>query len=399
VTEGRQPSVVRIDGVIRRYAWGSTTAIQELLGQPVDGEPAAELWIGAHPDDPAAVVEQGMTLDALIASDPTTWLGSPVVDRFGPRLPFLLKVLAAEKPLSIQVHPTIEQAQEGFARENADGVAANAPERNYRDANHKPELLCALTPFEALCGFRPIAETLALFDALDLPGLIPVGELLSGPGGLRAAFTALLRDAAPAGLAEAVADAARALPEQWVGAARAVALAAAQFPDDVGVVLSLLLNYVELQPGEAIYLGAGNVHAYLCGTGIEIMANSDNVLRCGLTPKHIDVDELLRITDFSELVDPRWQPQAGGVAAEDFAVPVADFALSRMDVDGFKGSLAVGATGPHIVLCVSGGQTVSVGADAVVLTPGQAAFVRARPEWFGIRGTGVAFAATIGELS
>jgi mannose-6-phosphate isomerase len=393
------PGVVRLDGVIRRYAWGSTRAIQELLGQPVDGRPAAELWLGAHPDDPALVPGQATTLDALISTDPAGLLGRAVVDHFGPRLPFLLKVLAAARPLSIQVHPTIEQAHDGFARENADGIAADAPERNYRDANHKPELLCALTAFEALCGFRPVTETLALIDALGVPGLIPIGELLNRPSGLRAAFTALLRDAAPGSLAEAVTDAAQALPVQWAGPARAVALAAAEFPGDVGVVLSLLLNYVELQPGEAIYLGAGNVHAYLQGTGVEIMANSDNVLRCGLTPKHIDVDELLRITDFSELAEPRWRPEVGGVAAEDFTVPVPDFALQRLDMDGFTGSLAVPGQGPHIVLCASGEQSVSLGAGSVLLRPGQAAFVGARVEAFGIRGSGLAFAATVGELS
>jgi mannose-6-phosphate isomerase len=396
------PGVVRLDGVIRRYAWGSTRAIQELLGQPVDGQPAAELWLGAHPDDPALVPGQATTLDALIATDPVGLLGGAVVAHFGPRLPFLLKVLAAARPLSIQVHPTIEQAHDGFARENADGVAADAPERNYRDANHKPELLCALTAFEALCGFRPVTETLALIDALGVPGLIPSGELLSRPSGLRAAFTALLRDAAPASLAEAVTDAAQALPVRWAGPARAVELAAAEFPGDVGVVLSLLLNYVELQPGEAIYLGAGNVHAYLRGTGVEIMANSDNVLRCGLTPKHIDVGELLRITDFSELAEPRWRPEAGGaggVAAEDFTVPVPDFALHRLDMEGCLGSLAVAGQGPHIVLCASGEQSVDLGAESVLLRPGQAAFVRARAEAFVIRGSGLAFAATVGGLS
>ena len=368
------PDVVRIEGVVRDYAWGSTTAIQELLGLPTDGTPAAELWLGAHPDDPATVPEHGTTLDALIARDPEIALGADLVARFGPRLPYLLKVLAADKPLSIQVHPTLQQAREGFAREESDGVPRDAANRNYRDANHKPELLCALTPFEALCGFRPIAQIQALIDALGVPQLIPIAEWLSLPHGLRRAFTALLRDAEPASLAYAVADAAPSLPEGFGGAARAVALAHAEFPGDIGVVISLLLNYVRLEPGEAIYLGAGNVHSYLRGTGVEIMANSDNVLRCGLTPKHIDVDELVAITDFTELPEPRWPAQTGPGRGR-FVTPAPDFALAWIEAGAESQPLYRGL--PQIVLCTSGEAEVASGGDAVTLGPGQAAFVAA----------------------
>lgn len=367
-----EPSVVRIDGVVRDYAWGSTTAIQTMLGLALDGRPAAELWLGAHPDDPSTVPELGMTLDKLIAANPVGALGVEVVDRFGPRLPFLLKVLAADRPLSIQVHPTLEQARDGFAREA--GLAANDPHRNYRDANHKPELLCALTPFEALCGFRPIAATQELIDALGVAQLMPIAEWLSLPDGLRRVFTALLRDADPQSLSYAVADAARHLPAQFADAARAVELASADFPGDIGVVVSLLLNYVELQPGEAIYLGAGNVHAYLRGTGVEIMANSDNVLRCGLTPKHIDVDELLRITDFAELADPRWPAQARGNNTR-FVTPAPDFGLARLEVTGGAQPLYRGMA--QVVLCTSGSASVVSDGVTVALTPGQAAFVAA----------------------
>jgi mannose-6-phosphate isomerase len=389
------PPVVALVGVPRNYAWGSTSVIPQLLGERAGDGPIAELWFGAHADDPAPVPERATTLDALIAAEPLALLGSAVVSAFGPRLPFLLKVLAAETPLSIQVHPNLAQARAGYAKEEADGVRRDSPNRNYRDDNHKPELLCALTPFDALCGFRPVAETLELLDALALPTLIPVAELLAGPDGLRSAFTALLRDPDPAELAEAVADAVSGLPPHWAGVADAVGLAAAAFPGDVGVVLALLLNHVRLAPGEAIYLGAGNVHAYLRGTGVEIMATSDNVLRCGLTPKHIDVDELLAVTDFRELAEPRWPTTSAGAAAVQFEVPVPDFLLSRLDVDGFKGSVAVGHTGPHIVLSVEGAQTVRADGHSVGLTPGHAAFVAARDDWFEVRGTGVVFTATV----
>jgi len=382
------PGVVRIDGVVRDYAWGSTTSIQSMFGFTVDGKPAAEFWFGAHPDDPAAVPALGTTLDAFIQTDPIRALGSDAAEQFGGRLPFLLKVLAADKALSIQVHPTLQQARDGFAREAQ--LAPGDPHRNYRDANHKPELLCALTPFEALCGFRPIAQIQELLDALALPRLIPIAEWLSLPDGLERAFGALLRDADPQTLSYEVADAAKRLPDRFAGARRAVELAASDFPGDIGVVVSLLLNHVVLEPGEAIYLGAGNVHCYLRGTGVEIMANSDNVLRCGLTPKHIDVDELLRITEFVSLDDPRWPAQTRGNNGR-FVTPAPDFALAWIDADGESRPLYRGL--PQIVLCTSGSVDVVAGETVVGLTAGQAAFVSASVE-AGVRGSGRVFVAS-----
>lgn len=397
------PSVVLLEGAARHYAWGSTTAIQRLLGREPDRRPLAELWFGAHPDDPARVPALDTTLDRMIASDPVAALGRDVVGRFGPQLPFLLKLLAADKPLSIQVHPTRAQAEAGFADEDARGIARDAPNRNYRDANHKPELLCALTEFEALCGFRPVALTLRLLDAFELPELEPVRELLTGTDPLRAAFTYLLRLPEPAPLVTAVAARAGAIADrEWSGAAGAVLRATESFPGDVGAVLALLLNHVRLQPGEAIYLGAGNVHAYLHGLGVEIMANSDNVLRCGLTPKHVDVDELLKITDFSELPDPRWADSGMGGFGVDFEVPVEDFHLYSADLEAYRkpgcpqGSCATGDAGkPYLVLCVSGGVRVRSEGSSVVLAPGQAAFVPARDPVFTLEGTGQAFLATV----
>ena len=396
------PGVFALDGTIRDYAWGSTTAIQQLLGLPVDGRPAAELWFGAHPGAPSPAL--GTTLDELIAADPAGLLGEPVVAEFGPRLPFLLKVLAAVKPLSIQVHPTRTQAEAGFAAEDARGIAIDAPQRNYRDRNHKPELLCALSEFDALCGFRPVVATLRLLDALDLDGLKPVRARLAGEG-LRAAFSHLLTLDDPAPLAVAVAARLAALDDpQWAGVRAAVAAAAAYFPGDVGVVLALLLNHVRLQPGEAIYLGAGTVHAYLRGTGVEIMANSDNVLRCGLTTKHVDVDELLAITDFAELPDPRWPSSETAGFGVGFDVPVSDFALHSADLDAYRkpgrdrGSCATGDAGkPYLVLCVSGGVRVRAERSSVVLSPGRAAFVPARDPVFTLEGTGQTFLATVGR--
>jgi mannose-6-phosphate isomerase len=373
-------SVVLLDGALRRYDWGSRTAIPALLGIEPDGRPAAELWFGAHPDDPSAVPGHGATLDTLIDADPAATLGPAVVDRFGARLPFLLKVLAADKALSIQVHPDLEQARAGFDREDAAGIDRNAPSRTYRDANHKPELLCALTRFDALCGFRPVSATLDLLDELAVPELGFVGELLRGADPLRSAFTAILTHRDPSGLADAVARRAAGAEDGPLYAAR---IAGEDFPGDVGAALTLLLNDVRLEAGEAIYLGAGNVHAYLRGTGVEIMANSDNVLRCGLTPKHVDVDEVLRIADFSELPDPRQTPIRGR-----FDVPVPDFALTRLEVDEATG---LDDPGPSIVLATEGEITVG----PVALTAGRAAFVPAG-EPVTIGGRGLAFIATVG---
>jgi mannose-6-phosphate isomerase len=373
-------TVLAVDGALRHYDWGSRTAIPELLGIEPDGRPAAELWFGAHPHDPSPV--DGSTLDRRIAADPVGLLGASVADRFDARLPYLLKVLAADRALSIQVHPNLEQAREGFAREETSGIAEDAPERNYKDPNHKPELLCALTPFDALCGFRPIESTLALLAELSVPELGFLADHLRGADPLRAAFSAVFEHpdiaSVVAALTARVADA-----DAGAGALYGTRLAADDAPGDVGVVLTLLLNYVRLEPGQAIYLGAGNVHAYLRGTGVEIMASSDNVLRCGLTPKHIDVPELLRITDFTPLPDPQW-PSVGG----RFEVPVPDFALSRIEVDDATG---LHDDGPSLVLCTSG----SVSVADVRLRPGHGAFVPSG-EAVVMTGSGEVFVAGAG---
>jgi mannose-6-phosphate isomerase len=391
------PSVFAVAGVVRHYAWGSRTAIPQLLGVEPDGEPAAELWFGAHSDDPSPAPDHGSTLDAMIAAEPQQLLGAATVSRFGPRLPFLLKVLAVDKALSIQVHPTLSQARAGFAADDVAGVARDAPERNYRDANHKPELICALTPFEALCGFRPVADTVRLLDSWDVPELAPVRDLLGGPDGLRAAFTHLITRPDPTRLVQAVAARAATVADddEWAGPARAVRLAAGDFPGDVGAALVVLLNYVWLEPGQAIFLAAGNVHCYLRGMGVEIMANSDNVLRCGLTPKHIDVDELLKITDFSPLAEPRWPADAEG-AGQTFRVPVADFALSRMDLTAAAGPYELARDTPQIVLCTAGAGSVAAAAGRAELTPGHAAFVAATAGAVAVHGAGRVFVAKLG---
>lgn len=397
------PPLFALDGVARDYAWGSRKAIAQLLGVEPDGRPLAELWFGAHPAGPSPALDS--TLDAVIAADPVGALGPASVEAFGPHLPFLVKLLAAEHALSIQVHPTRAQAEAGFEAETAAGLAPDAPTRNYRDRNHKPELLCALTEFEAFCGFRPIADTVQLIDVLALPELEPVRQLLCGPDPLRSAFGYLLSLGDPAPLVTALAARAVAVAgsgSAWAAPARALTLAAADFPGDVGVALALLLNHVTLRPGEAIFLGAGNVHAYLRGLGLEVMANSDNVLRCGLTPKHVDATELMRITDFSELTDPRCPADASPFGTR-YGVPAPDFAVQIIDLDAYRqpgaaeGTCAIGDAGkPYLLLSLSARAQAQIGAARVELRPGRATFVPAREQAFDVRGTGRFAAVTVG---
>jgi mannose-6-phosphate isomerase len=360
-----------LNNPIRGYAWGSRTAIAGLQGRPGPTErPEAELWMGAHPDSPSAV--GGVALTTRIAGDPAGVLGADTVSRFGERLPFLLKVLAAAEPLSLQAHPTNEQAAAGFAAEEAAGRLRQAGDRNYKDPHHKPELMVAVEPFEALCGFRDPSTTADLLAGLGVTQLAPtIAALRGADAGLA------LRDAVT-GLMELGEAERKALVEGVVAAARgrsrcelAVALGE-RYPGDIGVVVALLLNHVRLEPGEAVWMPAGNLHAYLHGTGVEIMAASDNVLRGGLTPKHVDVPELLRVLRFEVLTDPVVRPREVAPGLVTWPTPVDDFVLHRADLAG--GQVTLPGYGPRIVLCLRGEVRVDDGAEELVLTGGQAAF-------------------------
>ncbi|MHA4777185.1 mannose-6-phosphate isomerase, class I [Streptomyces sp. MSC1_001] len=379
----------RLVNTVRPYAWGSTTAIPELLGIAPSGEPQAEMWMGAHPGAPSRT-ERG-SLNELIDADPVRELGQRSVDKFGPRLPFLLKVLAAGAPLSLQVHPDLAQARAGHAAEEAAGVPVDAPHRTYKDANHKPELICALTPFDGLCGFRAPAEAADLIAALGVDSLKPYVDLLHAhpeEAALREVLTALLT-ADPDEMAHTVAEA-TAAADRLGGAHAPYASLAHHYPSDPGVIAAMLLNRVRLQPGEALYLGAGVPHAYLDGLGVEIMANSDNVLRCGLTPKHIDVPELLRVVRF-EPVDPTvLRPEASPAGEEVYDTPIDEFRLSRfVRAEGAAPTDLTSST-PQILLSVAGRPT----AGQVALAPGDSVFVPAG-ERVELSGTGTVFRATV----
>jgi mannose-6-phosphate isomerase len=364
---------------IQPYAWGSNSAIASLRGLPPTPEPQAELWAGAHPSAPSQLFRDGrwVDLDSLIAEDPVTELGEDVAERFGERLPFLAKILAAGKPLSLQTHPDPAAARAGFLRENAAGVALTAPERTYRDDSAKPEILIALTPFEGLCGFRPVEETLRFLDDLDVPLLRFAEKLLQDlptAVGLRSVIEklfALSIEERSELISQIVANAtiyrgSQGALSDWIPSL------AKMYPNDIGVALTLFLNHVTLVPGQALFLKAGNLHAYLSGMGVEVMANSDNVLRAGFTQKHIDIPELLTITDFSPLPDPLFAPavtQAAGAMVTSFRPPVRDFAVARIDLDGTASFVATSA-GPSILLCTSGEVNGLVPTESAYLRPG-----------------------------
>ncbi|MEU8512348.1 mannose-6-phosphate isomerase, class I [Kitasatospora sp. NPDC048722] len=381
------PPFALLHNPVRTYAWGSPTAIPELTGTAPTGEPQAELWMGAHPSAPSLL--EGPTaprpLDELIATDPDTLLGPATVRRFGPALPFLLKVLAADRPLSIQVHPTRAQAAAGYDDEEARGIPLNAPDRTYRDREHKPELLCALTDFEALCGFRPTAATADLLDTLGVPLLTPwAGALRRRPATevLRDLLYDVLAGTRPthSELATVTAHLRRvaATGSPHAEACAAYARAADEYPGDPGLVAALLLNHVRLAPGQALHLGAGVPHAYLRGMGVELMANSDNVLRCGLTPKHVDVDGLLAVTSFhpseADVLDPTDEGE--------FPTPSGEFSLSRLHPT--ESPARADLPTPQILLCTEAEARLRSLDGAVLDLPrGAAAYLRpgAGPVW------------------
>ncbi|WP_049576403.1 mannose-6-phosphate isomerase, class I [Nonomuraea sp. SBT364] len=356
---------------IRPYAWGSPTAFPELFGTPATGEPQAELWAGAHSGAPSTV--RGVPLGELIGRDPDGLLGRRTLDAFGPNLPYLLKVLAVERPLSLQVHPDTTQARAGYAREEAAGVPIGDPARTYKDPHHKPEMVCALTGFDALCGFRTPENAADLLEALDVPQARDwIAILRSGrPAGvtLRRVFGRMLADGAR--------DCRAAVERALLSGPRDPALAvyagpARACPGDPGVTAALLLNHVRLAPRQAVFLGAGVPHAYLGGVAVEVMAGSDNVLRCGLTGKHVDVPGLMGVVGFRPSLPHVVPAEPEGDGRHAYRPPVAEFRLVRHELSGRSGHLLPGGV-PRVLLCAEGEADLS----GLRLGAGQAAFLPA----------------------
>lgn len=366
----------------------------EFLGRTAPtAEPEAELWIGAYPACPSRLAD-GRTLQELIAADPTAALGAAAVARFGPRLPFLMKVLTIGAPLSLQAHPNAAQAEHGFAAEEAAGVPLDAPSRNYRDARHKPEMLCALTPVEAFCGFRAVPETVALLDKLAVAELEGLRDLLSGAG-LRDAVRWVfdLPDDVIDGAVSAVGKAApTVLSGPYVAALQWISRLAEKYPNDRGVLLTLLCGFFRLEPGEALVIPAGCLHAYLCGVGVEIMAESDNVLRGGLTSKHVDANALQRVLELSGDAPQVLLGETSEMGWTRFPTDVEEFDLSRREIDE---PVVLESNRPAIILTVEG-STRLLAADGTVLDlpRGRAAFLPAAEQGIQISGPAVFFEAT-----
>ena len=390
----------RLRNPLRRYAWGSPDRLARFLGVEPDGTPQAELWLGAHPSAPSEVCRDGrwVPLPDVVTADPVGMVGTVVLERFGPQLPFLLKVLAAAEPLSLQVHPDAAQARAGFEREQAAGLPLDDPRRSYRDPNPKPELLCAVDGFDVLSGFRPpgeLAEVLAAFGLDDgWVSLARTGDPLRLCGALwdlppderRAPAATVVRAATEGGSAAA----------RFPREAALVRRLDERYPGDIGVVVALCLRRVWLAPGEAMFAGAGLLHAYLSGFGVELMANSDNVVRAGLTDKWVDVAELRRLLvadagdgrALATVTDAVTGATCYPVRADEFALAVFGTTSAPVTVD---------SPGPEILLCGDGQVTVTA-VDGTVERLGRsdALFVPARCTTYRVESAGTLYRAMAG---
>ncbi|MCE6966388.1 mannose-6-phosphate isomerase [Leclercia sp. UBA5958] len=374
---------------VQNYAWGSKTALTELYGiANPDQQPMAELWMGAHPKSSSKIDVHGevKSLRDVIDGDKAAWLGDAVNQRFG-ELPFLFKVLCAAQPLSIQVHPNKQASEIGFAKENAAGIPIDAAERNYKDPNHKPELVFALTPFLAMNAFREFSEIVSLLQPVA-GAHTAIAHFLENPNaeGLSQLFASLLNMQGEE-KAHALAVLAAALNSQQGEPWETIRLIAQFYPDDSGLFSPLLLNVVKLNPGEAMFLFAETPHAYLQGVALEVMANSDNVLRAGLTPKYIDIPELVANVKFeakpaAELLT---QPVKNG-AELDFPIPVDDFAFALHDLS--RNETAIAQQSAAILFCVEGEAILSQGEQRLVLKPGESAIISASEPPVSVSGVG-----------
>ncbi|EJU9866579.1 mannose-6-phosphate isomerase, class I [Vibrio vulnificus] len=374
-------SIFKLENVIQNYVWGSQTAITELFGiDNPEQVPQAEIWMGTHPNGCSKLAHTGMLLSDFIQSDPANVLGDYTVERFGD-LPFLFKVLSAEKPLSIQVHPSREKAIEGYQKENLQGLQLTDSSRNYKDDNHKPELVYALTFYKAMNGFRTIEEIVSLFDQAKVETLrLDLEKLIIQPTstGLKAFFDVVMnlsaerKQRALAELLQAVDQ-----PAKTAKAREAFELIKEfrqDYRDDIGLFSPLLLNIVELEPGEAMFLHAETPHAYVKGTGLEIMANSDNVLRAGLTPKHMDIAELIANTNFISTDRDKLILKPFNIENKTaYPIPVEDFSFEIVNVETTERRQYVRSA--EILFCIEGNCAIRHGSDVVTVAAGESVFV------------------------
>jgi mannose-6-phosphate isomerase len=387
---------------IQEYAWGSYTAIPELLGKTPSGNPQAELWMGAHPKAPSLAEYDGQltSLADLIRKYPEDILGKTAAEKFDHQLPYLFKVLAAAKPLSVQAHPNREQAIRGFARENALGISLNDPRRNYKDANHKPECLCAVTQFWGLRGFRKIPDMTDLMQSVcGVPLKTELDILRNSPdsGGLKQFFQALMTlpdDRKKDIIRTAVAESEKRLEDRR--AFRWVLDLYEEYPTDIGVLSPLFLNMVCLDPGEAMFLPSGEPHAYLDGLGIELMANSDNVLRGGLTPKHIDVPELLEILNFEQEDMKVLLPRKISEYESVYPCDAEEFVRSMISIETPRQEIEFAANSVQILLCAEGKAVIAdMNKRRISISKGMSAIVPASVSRYTVKGKAKFYKASV----
>ncbi|HDM8138698.1 TPA: mannose-6-phosphate isomerase, class I [Vibrio harveyi] len=386
--------IYTLNNPVKNFPWGSRTAIRDYFG--IDNsnlEHQAEIWMGAHPSASSSISQAGVDISLcdVIASNPDYWLGKETKENFS-SLPFLMKVLAAEEPLSIQVHPSKKAAELGFAKENEQGIPLDAANRNYKDANHKPELVYALTPYLAMNGFREFREIVTNFDAIGLPvleDLFQPFKLDPNPRTLAEFFAAIL--ALEGELkAQAISQLLNSLKmidkDHFAYQASLLIFRFSHlYPEDIGLFAPLFLNVIELQPGEAMFLYAETPHAYIHGLGVEVMANSDNVLRAGLTPKHIDVEELVANTNFESVkYEDLLLEGSVDLGRTTFNTPVDDFNVdvltnTRASVDVFS---------PEIILCIQGKVCFSYKGNLLTIKKGESVVIPAHMKKYNVDCTG-----------
>ncbi|TCN88705.1 mannose-6-phosphate isomerase type 1 [Vibrio crassostreae] len=388
-------SLFKLDNVIQHYPWGSKQSISELFDiQNSNAEPQAEIWMGAHPRGCSRVADTGQLLSEVLSQDCKGMFGEYTEARFG-ELPYLFKVLAAETPLSIQVHPSKKKAQLGFERENKLGISLDASNRNYKDPNHKPELVYALTFYKAMNGFRPIQQIIELFKEAEISALdIEISALAINPNseGLKVFFTSVMTlEGERKKLAlEQLYSAYERRPKTAMGreALQYSKGFEQHYVDDIGLFSPLMLNTIELAPGEAMFLHAETPHAYIEGTGLEIMANSDNVLRAGLTPKFIDVPELIDNTCFetTDIEGIKLKP----IEKEDklsFPIPVDDFGFDILSVSEEISQQYLRSA--EILFCIGGEVTISTKEHKLMLSSGESAFISNDAGMYEYQGQGI----------
>ncbi|WP_298942636.1 mannose-6-phosphate isomerase, class I [uncultured Psychromonas sp.] len=395
-------SIFKLDNTIMNSAWGCEKSMTELFGyENPQNKPMAELWMGAHPKASSLIDSEDGTiaLNEYIAAAPQSVLGVSCAERFQNRLPFLFKVLSAKSPLSIQSHPNKQQAEEGWERENALNIPLNAAHRNYKDDNHKPELVFSITEYHALNGFREFDVIIRLFDSVAgdcLSPLLTEFKKNIQPEGLKQFYQSLLTYSDKSKLVAEVLQACKqqlnhqGLLKEDLSAYQLLLSLNDYYPNDIGIISALILNYVVLAPGEAMYLKAGTPHAYLKGTGLELMANSDNVLRGGLTPKHIDIPELMRTTVFEAIPfeELKLTPTLTGNHQEHiYITPANDFQFSILVLDEAETKIEVNSA--EILFVVEGELTIKVlteSTKAKTFTKGESCFVSAECKQYIVKG-------------